>query len=197
MCLTLGSILEISNPINGLYYIWYSALWHRVTIVKGSVFENCQAVGSHSCQRYWGGKKTPNGNIPTAVSAGLAVASCKIQKKWTEKCLEDQHMLYFCQAGGSRMSNMTFQCVNPIQLGPSPFNSSPQCKKSSLRHHFRRNSWKLGSQKLLAQAHFWCASKISFSPVFTTPMSIFGQKYPAMPHLWHPENAPYWLKWSI
>ena len=44
-------------------------------------------------------------------------------------------------------------------------------------------SRKLGSQKLLAQAHFWCASKISFSPVFTTPMGIFGQKYPAMPHL--------------
>ena len=26
-----------------------------------------------------------------------------------------------------------------------PFNSSPQCKKSSLRHHFRQNFWKLGS----------------------------------------------------
>ena len=24
---------------------------------------------------------------------------------------------------------MTFSCVNPIQLGASPFNSSPQCKK--------------------------------------------------------------------
>ena len=49
-------------------------------------------------------------------------------------------------------------------------------------------SRKLGSQKLLAQAHFWCASKISFSPVFTTPMGIFGQKYPAVPHLLHPKN---------
>ena len=38
-----------------------------------------------------------------------------------------------------------------------PFNSSPQCKKSSLRHHFRRNSWKLGLHK--AHAHFL------FSPV--------------------------------
>ena len=44
-------------------------------------------------------------------------------------------------------------------------------------------SRKLGSQKLLAQAHFWCASKYSFFPVLTTPMGIFGQKYPAMPHL--------------
>ena len=64
-------------------------------------------------------------------------------------------MLYFWKAEGSRMSNMTFSCVNPIQLGPSPFNSSPQCKKSSLRHHFRRNSWKLCSQKLLPHGHFF------------------------------------------
>ena len=41
------------------------------------------------------------------------------------------------------MSNRTLPCVNTIQFGRSPFNSSPQCKKSSLRHHFRRNSRKL------------------------------------------------------
>jgi len=79
-----------------------------------------------------------------------------------------QHMLYFWKAEGSRMSNMTFPCVNTIQLGRSPFNSSPQCKKSSLRHHFRRNSWKLGSQKLLAKANFWFASKFNFSPLWPT-----------------------------
>ena len=28
------------------------------------------------------------------------------------------------------MSNMTFPCVNTIQLGPSPFKSSPQCKNA-------------------------------------------------------------------
>ena len=50
-------------------------------------------------------------------------------------------MLYFWKAGGSRMSHMTFPCVNPIQLGPSPFNSTAQCQKSSLRHHFRQNSY--------------------------------------------------------
>ena len=50
------------------------------------------------------------------------------------------------------MSNMTFPCVNPIQLVPT-------IQKSSLHHHFKRNSWKLGSQKLLAQAHFLTASK--------------------------------------
>ena len=71
---------------------------------------------------------------------------------------------------------MTFPCVNTIQLGRSPFNSSPQCKKSSLRHHFRRNSWKLGSQNLHVHGHFWCTCKFSFFPVFTTPRGIFGQK---------------------
>ena len=55
-----------------------------------------------------------------------------------------------------------------------PFNSSPQCKKSSLRHHFRRNSWKLGSQKLHVHAHFWCTCKFSFSPVFTEKFGTFG-----------------------
>ena len=28
---------------------------------------------------------------------------------------------------------LTFPCVNPIQLGPRPFNSSPQCEKSSVQ----------------------------------------------------------------
>ena len=41
-------------------------------------------------------------------------------------------MLYSLKAWGSRISNMTFPCVNPIQLGPSPFNSSPHCKKKAL-----------------------------------------------------------------
>ena len=54
-------------------------------------------------------------------------------------------------------------CVNLIQLGPSPFNSLRQCKKSSLRHHFRHNSRKLGSQKLLPQVNFQCGSKNIFS----------------------------------
>ena len=46
-----------------------------------------------------------------------------------ENAWETQHMLYFWKAECSRMSNMTFPCVNTIQLGRSPFNSSPQCKK--------------------------------------------------------------------
>ena len=46
--------------------------------------------------------------------------------------LKTQHMLYFWRAGGLRMSKMTFPCVNPIQLGPSHFNLSPQYKKKAL-----------------------------------------------------------------
>ena len=41
-------------------------------------------------------------------------------------------MLYFLKSECSMMSNMTFSCVNAIQLSPSPFNSSPQCKKKAL-----------------------------------------------------------------
>ena len=104
-------------------------------------------------------------------------------------------MLYFWKAGGSRMSNMTFPCVNTIQLGRNPFNSSPQCKKSSLRHHFRRNSWKLGSQKLLAEAHFWSASRLSFFPILYhsqghiwAKMAHYGP--PLTPKTW-PKMDPY------
>ena len=71
------------------------------------------------------------------------------------------------------MSNMTFPCVNAIQLGPSPFNSSPQCKKSSLRYHFSRNSWKLGSQKLLPHGHFWWGSKFFFFSLPSGPRGMF------------------------
>ena len=86
-----------------------------------------------------------------------------------------KHDIPMCQGHSTR--------PQPIQFGPSPFNSAPQCKKSSLRHHFRRNSWKLGSQKLLFHTQFWWNSKFSFSPFFTTPRGIFGQKWPTMAHL--------------
>ena len=82
-------------------------------------------------------------------------------------------MLYFWKAECSRMSNMTFPCVNAIQLGRSPFNSSPQCKKSSLRYHFSRNSWKLGSQKLLPHGHFWWGSKFFFFSLPSGPRGMF------------------------
>ena len=55
--------------------------------------------------------------------------------------------------GSSRMSNMTFPCVNSIQLVPT------MEKKGSLCHHFWRNFWKWGPQKLLPQAYFYVAVK--------------------------------------
>ena len=84
-------------------------------------------------------------------------------------------MLYFWKAECSRMSNMSFPCVNVIQLGRSPFNSSPQCKKSSLRYHFSRNSWKFGSQKLLHQGHLWWRGNFFSSPCQVVPGACLSQ----------------------
>ena len=75
----------------------------------------------------------------------------------------------------------------PIQLVPT------MQKKSSLRYHFSPNSWKLGSQKLLLHAHFWCTCKFSFSPVFTTPRGIFGQKCESSNTQRMTENGPIYL----
>ena len=107
-------------------------------------------------------------------------------------------MLYFWKAEGSRMSNRTFPCANTIQLGPSPFNSSPQCKKSSLLHHFRQNSWKLGSQRLLFHAHFWWNSKFSFFPSLNHSQGHVWAKMsqnftPLTPKKWQ-KNWPIWVK---
>ena len=53
-------------------------------------------------------------------------------------------------------------------IRPSPFKWSPQCKKKTLYFIISGEiSEKLGSQRLLAQAHFWCAS--NFLPVSTCP----------------------------
>ena len=108
-------------------------------------------------------------------------------------------MLYFWKAGASRMSNMTFPCVNAIQLGPSQFNSSPQCKKSSLRYHFSRNSWKFGSQKLLHHGRLWWCSKFCFffflpsgprgmfEPIVTNSDTSNTHKHPKTPTNTHKE----------
>ena len=84
-------------------------------------------------------------------------------------------MLYFWKAGGSRMSNMTFPCVNPIQLGRSPFNSSPQCKKSSLRYHFSRNSWKLVHKSCCIKVIFDDAAIFFSSPCQVVPGACLSQ----------------------
>ena len=65
--------------------------------------------------------------------------TCKIKGE-QKNARKAQHMLYLWKAEGSRMSN------NNV-------------KKNSLLHNFRRNSWKLGSLKLLLHVHFWAPGK--------------------------------------
>ena len=55
------------------------------------------------------------------------------------------------------------------------------------------NSWKLGSQNSQTQAHFWCACKFSFFPVFTTPRpagAYLGKNVKALT----PKKGPIWAK---
>ena len=61
-----------------------------------------------------------------------------------------------------------------------PFNSAPahsthphNAKKSSLRYHFSRNSWKFGSQKLLPHDHFWWGSRFSYFSLPSGPRGMF------------------------
>ena len=61
-----------------------------------------------------------------------------------------------------------------------PFNSAPahstrphNAKKSSLRYHFSRNSWKFGSQKLLHQGHFWWRGNFFFFSLPSGPRGMF------------------------
>ena len=86
---------------------------------------------------------------------------------------------------------MTFPCVNAIQLGPSLFNSSPQRKKSSLRHHIKRNSWKLASQKLLAQALKVMCQQIFF---FLSVGACLRSQSTSVPYLEHNFLSDFRLK---
>ena len=53
------------------------------------------------------------------------------------------------------MSNMTFPGVNPIQFGPAHSNGPHNAKKKTLYFIISGEiPEKLGSQRLLAQAHF-------------------------------------------
>ena len=78
-----------------------------------------------------------------------------------------KHDIPMCQGHSTR--------PQPIQFGPSPFNSAPQCKKSSLRYQFGRNSWKLGSQRLLHHGHFWWCSNFFSSPCQVVPGACLSQ----------------------
>ena len=66
---------------------------------------------------------------------------------------------------------MTFSCGNPIQLGASPFNSSPQCKKTFM------SLCQANSQIFTASNGTWRQVQF-FSTVSTSPGGKFGQKSP-------------------
>ena len=70
---------------------------------------------------------------------------------------------------------MTLRCADPIQLSPSPFNSSPQCKKAI----YVIISGKVPGPGILGQPNFWCASKKSFfSQCQQVPGHVLGHRGP-------------------
>ena len=107
----------------------------------------------------------------------------ELQKKLNRQMPDPTYAISF-KSWGFKDVKYDIPMCQSYSTRPSPFNSSPQCKKSSLRHHFRRNSWKLGSQKLLAQAHFWCASKFfSSSQCKPLPGAYLGESVPSVESL--------------
>ena len=54
------------------------------------------------------------------------------------------------------MSNRTFPCVNTIQLGPSPFNSSPQCKNKLFMSSFKAKFLIIRFTKVTCTCSFLC-----------------------------------------
>ena len=71
--------------------------------------------------------------------------TCK--KGWTEK---RSNICYIFE----KMRVQGCQIWHSHSTRPQITQLVPTMQKSSLRHHFRRNSWKLGSQNLLLHAHF-------------------------------------------
>ena len=59
---------------------------------------------------------------------------------------------------------MTFPCVNAIQLGPSPFNSSPQCKKKLFTSSFQAKFLKIRFTKVAGTSSFLMCQQIFFFP---------------------------------
>ena len=61
----------------------------------------------------------------------------------------------------------------PFNLAPAHSTRPHNAKKSSLRYHFSRNSWKFGSQKLLHQGHFSWRGNFFFFSLPSGPRGIF------------------------
>ena len=107
---------------------------------------------------------------------------------WTGYWPKDPTYAIFLKSWGFKDVKYDIPCVNTIQLGPSPFNSAPQCKTSSLRHHFRQNSWKLG---------FWWNIKFTFYQSLPLPGAYLGKNGPLWPTSNTQKitkNGPIWAK---
>ena len=98
--------------------------------------------------------------------------TCK--KKLNRKMLERLNICYIFGKLGDQGCQIWHSHVS------MPFNSAPahstcphNAKKSSLRYHFSRNSWKLGSQKLLPHGHFWWGSKFFSFSLPSGPRGMF------------------------
>ena len=92
---------------------------------------------------------------------------CK--KKLNRKMLERPIICYICE----KLRVQGCQIGHSHSTRPQPIQLVPTVQKSSLRYHFSRNSWKLGSQKLLPQGHFWWGSKFFFFSLPSGPRGMF------------------------
>ena len=84
---------------------------------------------------------------------------------------------------------MTFPCVNTIQLGPSPFNSSPQCKKKLFTLSFQPKFLNIWFTKVTATSIKSYVAVNFFVPQSQVVLgACFGPQSPSGPYLEHPKN---------
>ena len=106
----------------------------------------------------------PGGKPPIVISANLftrcslllALVLVRLQntckKSWTEKRSNNPTYAIFLKSWGFKDVKYDIPMCQSHSTRPHPIQLVPTMQKSSLRQHFRQNSWKFGSQKLLAQA---------------------------------------------
>ena len=88
----------------------------------------------------------------TAVSAGLGRVAKYMQKMLNRK---DPRFAIFLKSWGFKDVKYDISIFHSHSTRPQLIQLGPTTQKSSLRHHFRRHSWKfnlIGWQKLLQQA---------------------------------------------
>ena len=77
---------------------------------------------------------------------------------------------------------MTFPCVNAIQLGPSPFNSSPQCKKKLFTLSFQPKFLKIWFTKVAASWSFLMMQQFFFPSCQVVPVACLSQIVTPLTH---------------